>query len=64
MYKYKPNKSYYYHIYLVCAVKICQMENEVRRLVTLVEQHEQQITTVNADHSRRLQEERTRWESK
>jgi hypothetical protein len=40
------------------------MESEVRRLVSLVEQHEQQMTTLNADHSRRLQEERTRWESK
>ncbi|XP_046454834.1 paramyosin-like [Daphnia pulex] len=41
-----------------------QMESEVRRLVSLVEQHEQQMTTLNAEHSRRLQEERTRWESK
>ncbi len=40
------------------------MESEVRRLVSLIEQHEQQLTTLNADHSRRLQEERTRWESK
>ncbi|KZS15176.1 Serologically defined colon cancer antigen [Daphnia magna] len=41
-----------------------QMENEVRRLVSLVDQHEQQMATLNADHSRRLQEERTRWETK
>ncbi|XP_057378862.1 LOW QUALITY PROTEIN: serologically defined colon cancer antigen 8-like [Daphnia carinata] len=41
-----------------------QMENEVRRLVSLVDQHEQQMATLNAEHSRRLQEERTRWESK
>jgi hypothetical protein len=40
------------------------MESEVRRLVSLVEQHEQQMATLNTDSSRRLQEERSRWESK
>lgn len=40
------------------------MENEVRRLVSLVDQHEQKMTTLNSDHSRRLQEERMRWETK
>jgi hypothetical protein len=40
------------------------VENEVRRLVSLAEQHDQQMTTLNTDHSRRLQEERNRWESK
>lgn len=41
-----------------------QMESEVRRLLSLVEQNEQQLAALNADHSRKLQEERNRLESK
>ena len=40
------------------------MENQVRRLSALVEQHEQQVNALNADHTRRLQEEHTRLEAK
>ena len=40
------------------------MENEVRRLNSLVEQHEQQMTALTGDHSRRLQEECVRLDTK
>ena len=40
------------------------MESQVRHLNSLVEQHEQQMSALNGDHSRRSQEERARLETK
>lgn len=40
------------------------MESQVRHLNSLVEQHDQQLSAINGDHSRRLQEERARLETK
>lgn len=40
------------------------MENEVRRLASLIEQHEKQIDSLNTDHSRRMHDEKTRLETK
>jgi len=40
------------------------MESEVHRLASLVEKHEQQMTLLTAEHARRMQDERTRWEVK
>lgn len=40
------------------------MESEVGRLASLVEQHEQQMTSLTAEHTRRIHDERARWEIK